>query len=92
MGISSEEGRVQQLSEERPDRHTGPCSVSTEKHHAGCGFKQPRWDEEPRAVLVPAVLLGKPVEGDTSASTGTPEKPLDAIMPVVVMLLADAGV
>lgn len=58
----------------------------------GCGFKPPRWDEEPRAVLVPAVLFGKSVKGDASVSTGTLEKPLDAIVPVVVVLLVDAGV
>ena len=43
------------------------------------------------AILIPAVLLGEPVEGDTSVSTGTLEKPLHTVVPVVVVLLADAG-
>lgn len=42
-------------------------------------------------ILIPAVLLGESVKGDSSASTGTLEKPLHTVMPVVVMLLADAG-
>lgn len=42
-------------------------------------------------ILIPAVLLGESVKGDSSVSTGTLEKPLYTIMPVVVMLLADAG-
>lgn len=37
------------------------------------------------------MLFGEPVKGDASVSTRTLEKPLNAIMPVVVMLLADAG-
>lgn len=43
------------------------------------------------AILKPAVLLGEPAEGDSSVSTGTLEKPLHAVVPVVVVLLADAG-
>lgn len=42
-------------------------------------------------ATLPAVLLGEPVQGDTSVSTGTLEKPLHAVMPVVVVLLADTG-
>lgn len=42
-------------------------------------------------ILIPAVLLGESVKGDSSVSTGTLEKPLHTVMPVVVMLLADAG-
>lgn len=50
--------------------------------HTGC----------PRAqASVPAVLSGKPVQGDAAAAAGTPEKPLLAVVPVVVVLLADAG-
>lgn len=43
------------------------------------------------AILKPAVLLGEPAEGDSSVSTGTLEKPLHTVVPVVVVLLADAG-
>ena len=42
-------------------------------------------------ILIPAVLLGESVKGDSSVSTGTLEKPLHTVMPVAVMLLADAG-
>lgn len=56
------------------------------------GFEKPRQDKEPQAVLIPAVLFGKPGKGDTSVSTGTLEKPLYAVMPVVVVLLMDTGV
>lgn len=42
------------------------------------------------STFIPAVLFGEPVEGDASVSAGTLEKPLQAVMPVVVMLLADA--
>lgn len=37
------------------------------------------------------MLFGKPVKGDASVSTGTLEKPFYAVVPMVVMLLADAG-
>lgn len=37
------------------------------------------------------MLFGKPGKGDTSVSTGTLEKPLYAVMPVVVVLLMDTG-
>lgn len=37
------------------------------------------------------MLFGEPVKGDASVSTGTLEKPLQAVMPVIVVLLTDAG-
>lgn len=66
----------------RQARSSPPRATGGPSGHAG----------RPRAqVAVPAVLSGKPVQGDAAAATGTPKKPLLAIVPVVVVLLADAG-
>lgn len=53
-------------------------------------FRKPVGPRTP-GILIPAVLLGESVKGDSSVSTGTLEKPLHTVMPVVVMLLTDAG-
>lgn len=37
------------------------------------------------------MLVWESVQGDASVSTGTLEKPLHAVMPVVFVLLTDAG-
>lgn len=37
------------------------------------------------------MLFGEPVQGDASVSTGTLEKPFDAVVPMAVVLLTDAG-
>lgn len=63
------------------------------QHHVGIEkrVQEVQMGQETQAVLIPAMLFGEPVKGDASVSTGTLEKPFDAVMPVIVMLFADAG-
>lgn len=42
-------------------------------------------------MLIPTMFIWELVQGDSPVSTRTFEKPLDAVMPVEAMLLADAG-
>lgn len=48
-------------------------------------------DREAHLIFIPAMLIWELVQGDSSVSTRTFEKPLHTIMPVEVMLFADAG-
>lgn len=76
----------------RCSSHKGLPCVPTAQEHTKLenGFKTP-WDKELQAILIPAVLSGEPVKGDASVSTGTLEKPLYTVVPVVVVLLANTG-
>lgn len=67
------------------------CSKGTESQTLEKEMKIPTWDKELQVILIPAVLVWESVQGDASVSTGTLEKPLHAVMPVVFVLLTDAG-
>jgi hypothetical protein len=53
--------------------------------------RQYHGDREAHEMFIPAVLVWELVQGDGPVSTGTFEKPLHAVVPVEVMLLADTG-
>lgn len=59
--------------------------------HAPGTIKEVLQRQRTRAIPLPAVLVREPVKGDGPVSTRTFEEPLHAIMPVEVMLFADAG-
>lgn len=54
-------------------------------------YRKYHGDRDAHVMFIPAVLIWELVQGDSPVSTRTFEKPLHAVMPVEVMLFADAG-
>lgn len=54
-------------------------------------YKWNHGHREAHVMFIPAVLVWELVQGDSPVSTRTFEKPLHTVVPVKVMLFADAG-